>query len=100
VSYVSWIFKFLIFLLLLGFALNNLQPVDVSYYFAFQWRLPLVVVILLALVVGAVLGLLAATGPLYRQRRQIQQLKREMRVQEITAGKAAAEAKPANIATS
>jgi lipopolysaccharide assembly protein A len=99
-AYISWIFRGLIFLLLLGFALNNLDLVTVNYYFVFKWQAPLVVVILLALVAGAVLGLLAATGPLYRQRRQIQQLKREMRLQAVTGDRVQTENKPVDIAAS
>jgi lipopolysaccharide assembly protein A len=80
-TYVSWFLRIIIFLLLLGFALENMQPVTVKYYFVFTWQTHLVVVIAAALLAGVILGLLALTGPLYRQRRQIQQLRKEVKLQ-------------------
>jgi len=89
--YISWLFRIVVFLLLLGFALENMDPVTVRYYFVFQRQAPLVVVIVAALLVGVVLGLLALPGPLFRQRRQIQQLKKEIKLQgQLTARAAVA----------
>ena len=89
--YISWLFRIVVFLLLLGFALENMDLVTVRYYFVFQRQAPLVVVIVAALLVGVVLGLLALTGPLFRQRRQIQQLKKEIKLQgQLTARAAVA----------
>ncbi|MCC6531044.1 MAG: DUF1049 domain-containing protein [Burkholderiales bacterium] len=79
--YVLWLLRIVLFLLLLGFAVKNSDPVSVHYYFGAEWRAPLVFVLLLCLCAGAALGILAALGQLFRQRREILELKRELRAQ-------------------
>jgi uncharacterized integral membrane protein len=79
--YVLWLLRIALFLLLLGFAAKNSDPVTVSYYFGAQWRTPLVFALLVSLCAGAVLGILAAMGLFFRQRREIAELKRELRAQ-------------------
>ena len=79
--YVLWLLRIILFLMLLGFAVKNSDPVTVSYYFGAEWRAPLVFVLLISLCAGAVLGILAALGQLFRQRREIAELKRELRTQ-------------------
>ena len=74
-----WLLRVTLFLLLLGFAVKNSDPVSVYYYFGQEWRAPLVFVLLLSLCVGAMLGILASLAQLFRQRREILDLKREMR---------------------
>jgi uncharacterized integral membrane protein len=83
--YVLWLLRIVLFLLLLGFAVKNSDPVTVSYYFGAQWRAPLVFVLLITLCAGAVLGVLAVIGQLFRQRREIAELKRELRAQARTS---------------
>jgi uncharacterized integral membrane protein len=68
-----------IFFLLAGFALQNIDEVTVKYAFLFQWQLPLVAVIFVAMVIGALLGVLAMLKPWFRLRRQIQRLKKELK---------------------
>ena len=79
--YVLWLLRIVLFLLLLGFAVKNSDPVTVYYYFGAEWRAPLVFVLLICLCAGAALGILAALGQLFRQRRQIADLKRALRTQ-------------------
>jgi putative membrane protein len=79
--YLLWLLRIVLFLLLLGFAVKNSDPVTVSYYFGAQWRAPLVFVLLLTLCAGVVLGILAGLGQVFRQRREIAELKRELRAQ-------------------
>jgi putative membrane protein len=79
--YLVWLLRLTLFLLLLGFALKNSDPVVVHYYFGAEWRAPLVFVLLICLVAGAALGILAGLGQLFRQRREILDLKRELRAQ-------------------
>jgi uncharacterized integral membrane protein len=83
-----WLARITLFLLLLGFAVKNSDPVTVQYYFGQEWRAPLVFVLFLSLCAGAVLGILASLGRLFRQRREILELKRELR--SVTAGRAQA----------
>jgi len=80
-SLVLWLLRIILFLLLLGFAVKNSDPVTVSYYFGAEWRAPLVFVLLVSLCAGAVLGIFASLGQIFRQRREIAELKRELRVQ-------------------
>jgi uncharacterized integral membrane protein len=77
--FLTWLLRIILFLLLLGFAVKNSDPVVVHYYFGQQWHAPLVFVLLLSLCVGAVLGILASLSQIFRQRREIMELKRAMR---------------------
>jgi len=83
--YVLWLLRIVLFLILLGFAVKNSDPVTVYYYFGAEWRAPMVFVLLICLCAGAALGILAALGQLFRQRREIADLKRELRAQARTS---------------
>jgi len=83
--YVLWLLRALLFLLLLGFAVKNSDPVTVYYYFGAEWRAPLVFVLLISLCAGIALGVLAVLGQVFRQRREIAELKRERRTQARTS---------------
>ena len=74
-----WLLRITLFLLLLGFAVKNSDPVVVQYYFGQEWRAPLVIVLFVSLCVGAVLGIIASLGQLFRLRREVLDLKRELR---------------------
>ena len=74
--YVLWAVKFLVFVLVLSFAIKNSDPVSVRYYLGAEWQAPLIFVLLVAFCAGAVLGVLACLGQLFRQRREIGRLKR------------------------
>jgi putative membrane protein len=77
--YFKWLVRILIFVLLLGFAVKNLEPVTLSYFLGYEWREPLIIFLLIFLVFGVAIGLLAAMSTLFRQRREIQVLRRELR---------------------
>ncbi len=77
--YVLWIIKLLLFLIVLSFAVKNTDPVTVRYYLGGEWQAPLILVMLIAFCAGAVIGLMTGLGQLFRQRRQIGGLKRELR---------------------
>src|SRR6185436_8602681 len=74
--YLLWAVKLLAFVLVLSFALKNSDPVTVRYYLGAEWQAPLVFVLLVAFCAGAVIGVLACLGQLFRQRREIGRLKR------------------------
>jgi lipopolysaccharide assembly protein A len=80
--YLAWFVRIVLFLLLLGFAIKNLEPVTLSYYLDYQWRAPLVFILFVFVLIGVFIGLFAALGTIFRQRRQIQTLKRELRAQD------------------
>lgn len=70
-----------LFVVLLVFAIGNSGLVEIKFLI-YERTAPLVLVLFFFLIIGVVIGLLALTGPLFRQRRQIQQLKRDIRLQQ------------------
>lgn len=76
--YLGLALKILIFVGVLGFALQNSQPVTVHYFLGYIWEAPLVVLLLAAFVLGALLGLLALLPALFRLRREQAKLRREL----------------------
>lgn len=76
--YISWLFQMFVFIVLLGFALKNSQPVTLHYFFGYEWQSTLVIALLLFFAVGAALGILATLGIWFRQRREISRLKHEI----------------------
>ncbi len=68
-----------LFLAALGFAVKNSEPVTLHYYLGMVWQAPLVVVLFVVFAMGAVAGVAASFSYLYRQRREILSLKRELR---------------------
>ena len=77
--YLSWAFRILAFVLLLGFALKNSDPVTVRFYPGAQWEASLALVVLVFFVVGVAAGVMACFAFIYRQRREILQLRKELR---------------------
>lgn len=78
--YLIWSLRALLFLLLLGFALKNDQPVVLRYFFGYEWHSSLVVVLLCFFTLGVAIGLLAMLGMLFRQRRELAAAKRELQL--------------------
>lgn len=85
--YISWLFQMFVFIILLGFALKNSQPVTLHYFFGYEWQSTLVIALLLFFTVGAVFGILATSGIWFRQRRELARLKREISDIKKLAGK-------------
>jgi lipopolysaccharide assembly protein A len=77
--YISWLSGFFLFLLALGFAVKNSDLIVVSYYLGYQWQAPKSLVILAFFCAGAVVGVAASMSFLFRQKREILSLKRELR---------------------
>lgn len=96
-SYVSWALKFAIFLALVGFVFANSQAVKLTYWFAYSWEAPLVLIIVAFFAIGVVVGLLASLTSIFRLRRQVQSLKKEIKLQAaaVKAPTAASAASPA-----
>lgn len=78
--YFDWALRIVLFIVLLGFAVKNDQPVTLRYFFGYEWQSSLVVVLLLFFAVGAVVGVLAMFSNVLQQRREIARLKRDIRV--------------------
>lgn len=94
---LSWLLRAGLFLLLLLFALKNADPVTLRFFFDRSWHVPLVLLLLGFLLLGAVLGLLACMARIFAERRQILALQRELR--SVRARQAAAEVMPVEVAT-
>ncbi len=89
-NYLVLTLKFALFVLVLAFAVKNTDPVTVRYYFGGEWQAPLVFVLLVAFCAGIAAGLFAGLAQLFRQRREIAALKRELRqIAQRDAGSAA-----------
>jgi|LauGreDrversion4_2_1035121.scaffolds.fasta_scaffold711321_2 uncharacterized integral membrane protein len=67
----AWLLRAFLFLILLGFALSNVEPVSLQFFGIpqFEWRAPLVVILLAVFAAGALLGVLA-TMPLVLRRQR------------------------------
>ena len=78
--YLNWILRAVLFIVLLGFAIKNDQPVTLRYFFGFEWQSSFVIVLLVFFAAGAVVGVLAMLTNVLQQRREIARLKRDIRV--------------------
>lgn len=77
--YLSWTFRLLLFVLLFGFALKNSDPVILRFYLGAHWEASLALVILVFFGIGVAAGVVACFGYIYRQRRDILRLRKELR---------------------
>ena len=84
--YLNWLLRAVLFVLLLGFAVKNDQPVALRYFFGYEWISSLVIVLLVFFAAGAAIGVLAMLPNVLQQRREIARLKREVRVKNTLAG--------------
>jgi len=71
----AWLVKGLLFLLLLGLAIKNGDPVTVRYYLGLEWQAPLALALFAFFVAGALMGVLAMLTPWVRQRSEIRRLR-------------------------
>jgi len=80
-----WFVRFILFILLFGFAVKNDHVVDLHFFFGNQWRFQLVFIILVAFAVGALMGVTATITSLLRQRREISRLRKQLARAELAA---------------
>ena len=64
-----WLFRGAIFFALFAFALNNQDAASVKWFFGYEWRAPMVFIVLAAFVLGCVFGVLAMVPSWWRHRR-------------------------------
>ncbi len=76
--YLSWILGTTLFLLALGFAIKNSDSVTLHYYLGYQWQAPLALVVLAVFCTGTVVGIAVSLGYVFRQRRELVKLRREL----------------------
>lgn len=82
---LAWIVRIVLFFLLFAFALKNTEAVSLRFFFDAVWQAPLVMVLLISFAAGALFGLLAASGTLFGQRRELLRLRRQVAVAEQAA---------------
>ena len=75
---LTWALRFIIVSFLIVFAIQNTELVILRVMPGYFWEAPLVVVLLAFFAAGAVLGVLSVLGIIYRQRREVVRLKREL----------------------
>jgi uncharacterized integral membrane protein len=79
-SYILWIIKAALFVLVLLFAIVNTDPVTVRFYLGYRWEAPLVVVLLATLTIGALAGVVTTFLHIFQVRRQVARLEQELHV--------------------
>jgi len=76
---LAWTLRIILLLALFLFALKNTDSVGLRLYFDQVWQAPLILVLLVFFAAGAAMGVLATLATMFRQRRAIAQLRRELR---------------------
>jgi lipopolysaccharide assembly protein A len=89
-KFLVWPFRLFILLVLVWFSVKNSQLVVLSAY-PYSWEAPLVLVILAFFAGGVLLGLLAALGAIYRLKRELGALRKDIRARENAAQKASSQ---------
>jgi uncharacterized integral membrane protein len=77
--YVGWFIKIVVFLLLFSFAVKNTTPVVLNGLAGASWTAPLVVFLMLFFAAGVLLGLAAMGVVVLRMRRELSNVRRELR---------------------
>ncbi len=67
---LRWLLRAVIFFVLFAFALNNGHEVQLKWFFGYEWRAPMVLIILATFVAGCVLGVLGMLPGWWHQRRR------------------------------
>ena len=64
-----WLFRAAVFFALFAFALNNNDVARVKWFFGYEWRAPMIFIVLAAFAVGCAFGALAMVPSWWRHRR-------------------------------
>ena len=64
-----WLVRAALFFLLFAFALNNQHEASIRWFFGYEWRTPMVFVVLVAFAMGCVFGIVAMLPSWWRHRR-------------------------------
>jgi putative membrane protein len=93
-KFVSIIVGIILFLLFFGFAMNNMNEVDLVFFQGYKAEGPLVLMLLAFFIAGAALGILAMTPTVFRHRRECSQHKHTIHALQNAAGTAASAPQP------
>jgi len=66
-------------MLLVGFIIKNMEPVELHYYLGYVWRTPLSLMLLITFLIGVVAGIAVCISSLIKQRRSLIALQRELK---------------------
>ncbi len=77
-KYVFRIVAALLFIVFFGFALKNTQEAVLSFFWGYELRGPLVLLLLGFFVAGAAFGIIAMLPTVFRQRREVARQKRQV----------------------
>ncbi len=66
---IVWLLRAAVFFTLFAFALNNLEPAAVRWFFGYEWRAPMVLIVLAAFALGCAFGVLAMVPRWWHNRR-------------------------------
>ncbi|MSQ21377.1 MAG: DUF1049 domain-containing protein [Betaproteobacteria bacterium] len=80
IKILTWLIRGFVFVFILLSAMKNTDPVTLRFYLDHAWTAPLALVLFLALAAGVLLGLAAGLERVVAQRREIINLKRELRM--------------------
>lgn len=75
---IAWFVRIVVFLFLLGFALQNTEPVIINFFLGYYLEAPLVAALLGVLLIGCLIGMLLILPSLLRHRREASRLRREL----------------------
>lgn len=66
--YLIWLLRILLFLLLLAFAVRNVETVTLRYYFGYEWQAPLILIVLVFFALGVVTGVASCLTTMLREK--------------------------------
>lgn len=66
---ITWVFRLFVFFALFAFALNNQQEAAVHWFFGYEWRAPMVFIVLAAFGLGCAFGVSAMVPAWWKHRR-------------------------------
>ena len=98
-KFVSTIAGCVLCIVFFGFALENVQEVELQFFHKYELRGPLVLLLLGAFVAGASLGVLALTPTVFRHRREASRQKIAIRTLQTVSTQDSAAQQPANVHT-
>jgi uncharacterized integral membrane protein len=79
VKALVWLLRLVVFFLLFGLGIKNSAPVELRFFLDMNWQAPLSVVVLAVFAAGVAIGLAAALGAWTRQRRELAEMRAELR---------------------
>ncbi len=75
-KWLSRIIAIVFFIFFFGLALKNTQETALYFFWGYELRGPLVLIVLCFFIAGCILGLLAMTPMIFRQRRELARLRK------------------------